>query len=47
MDRRDASDAAKESTDNSPQYPKEAAVEEGDSVIVEVTPERVASWGID
>jgi hypothetical protein len=31
----------------SPQYPKEAAVEEGDSVIVEVTPERVASWGID
>lgn len=30
-----------------PQYPEEGAVEEGDSVIVEVTPERVAAWGID
>lgn len=30
-----------------PQYPQEAALNEGDSAIVEVTPERVASWGID
>jgi len=30
-----------------PQYPEEAALEVGDSVIVEVTPERVASWGVD
>jgi nitroimidazol reductase NimA-like FMN-containing flavoprotein (pyridoxamine 5'-phosphate oxidase superfamily) len=28
-----------------PQYPDEAAIEEGDSVIVEVTPSRVFSWG--
>jgi nitroimidazol reductase NimA-like FMN-containing flavoprotein (pyridoxamine 5'-phosphate oxidase superfamily) len=30
-----------------PQYPVEAALEEGDSVIVEVTPTRVFSWGFD
>lgn len=30
-----------------PQYPEEAAVEEGESVVVEVTPTRVASWGIE
>jgi nitroimidazol reductase NimA-like FMN-containing flavoprotein (pyridoxamine 5'-phosphate oxidase superfamily) len=29
-----------------PQYPDEAALEEGDSVIVEVTPVRVFSWGL-
>lgn len=29
-----------------PQYPKEASLDEGDSVIVEVTPERLASWGV-
>lgn len=27
-----------------PQYPEEAAIEESDSVIVEVTPARVSSW---
>lgn len=30
-----------------PQYPDEAAIEEGDSVIVEVTPTRVFSWGFE
>jgi nitroimidazol reductase NimA-like FMN-containing flavoprotein (pyridoxamine 5'-phosphate oxidase superfamily) len=30
-----------------PQYPDEAALDESDSVIVEVTPTRVFSWGID
>ena len=29
-----------------PQYPDEAAIDEKDSVIVEVTPTRVFSWGI-
>ena len=29
-----------------PQYPEEAAIEERDSVIVEVTPTRVFSWGL-
>ena len=30
-----------------PQYPDEAALDESDSVIVEVTPARVFSWGIE
>ncbi|MCS7171869.1 MAG: pyridoxamine 5'-phosphate oxidase family protein [Armatimonadetes bacterium] len=30
-----------------PQYPEEAALEEGESVIVELTPTHVASWGLD
>ena len=30
-----------------PQYPDEAALEEGDSVIVEVEPLRVFSWGFE
>jgi len=30
-----------------PQYPDEAALDESDSVIVEVTPTRVFSWGLD
>ncbi len=30
-----------------PQYPDEAALEESDSVIVEVTPTRVFSWGVE
>ena len=30
-----------------PQYPDEAAIDEKDSVIVEVTPTRVFSWGIE
>ena len=30
-----------------PQYPDEAAIEESDSVIVEVTPTHVFSWGIE
>lgn len=30
-----------------PQYPDEAAIEERDSVIVEVTPTRVFSWGLE
>jgi nitroimidazol reductase NimA-like FMN-containing flavoprotein (pyridoxamine 5'-phosphate oxidase superfamily) len=30
-----------------PQYPKEAAISPSDSVIVEVTPTRVFSWGFD
>ena len=30
-----------------PQFPDEAALEESDSVIVEVTPTRVFSWGLD
>jgi nitroimidazol reductase NimA-like FMN-containing flavoprotein (pyridoxamine 5'-phosphate oxidase superfamily) len=29
------------------QYPEEAAIGERDSIIVEVTPTRVSSWGID
>jgi PPOX class probable F420-dependent enzyme len=29
-----------------PQYPTDAALEESDSVIVEVTPSRVFSWGM-
>jgi len=30
-----------------PQYPEESAIEVGDSLVVEVTPERVASWGLE
>jgi nitroimidazol reductase NimA-like FMN-containing flavoprotein (pyridoxamine 5'-phosphate oxidase superfamily) len=30
-----------------PQYPKEAAISPSDSVIIEVTPTRVFSWGFD
>jgi PPOX class probable F420-dependent enzyme len=30
-----------------PQYPREAALTESDSVVVEVTPTRVFSWGMD
>lgn len=30
-----------------PQYPGEAALDESDSVIVEVTPAHVFSWGLD
>ena len=30
-----------------PQYPDEAALDESDSVIVEVTPTRVFAWGLD
>jgi nitroimidazol reductase NimA-like FMN-containing flavoprotein (pyridoxamine 5'-phosphate oxidase superfamily) len=30
-----------------PQYPDEAALEESDSVIVEVTPTRIFSWGLE
>jgi nitroimidazol reductase NimA-like FMN-containing flavoprotein (pyridoxamine 5'-phosphate oxidase superfamily) len=30
-----------------PQYPDEAALEESDSVIVEVTPTRVFAWGME
>lgn len=30
-----------------PQYPEEAALEEGESVVVEVTPVRVTSWGVE
>ncbi len=30
-----------------PQYPAEAALDEADSVIVEVTPTHVFSWGMD
>lgn len=30
-----------------PQYPREAAISPSDSVIVEVTPTRVFSWGFD
>ena len=30
-----------------PQYPEEAAIEERDSVIVEVTPTRLFSWGFE
>ncbi len=30
-----------------PQYPAEAALDESDSVIIEVTPTRVFSWGLD
>jgi nitroimidazol reductase NimA-like FMN-containing flavoprotein (pyridoxamine 5'-phosphate oxidase superfamily) len=30
-----------------PQYPKEAALDESDSVVVEVTPTRVFTWGLD
>ena len=30
-----------------PQYPREAAIDEKDSVVVEVTPTRVFSWGIE
>ena len=29
------------------QYPREAALEEGDSVMVELVPQRVSSWGLD
>jgi len=29
-----------------PQYPREAALDESDSVIVEVTPTRVFTWGL-
>lgn len=30
-----------------PQYATDAALEEGSSVVVEVTPTRVATWGLD
>lgn len=30
-----------------PQYPDEAALDESDSVIIEITPAHVFSWGID
>lgn len=30
-----------------PQYPREAALEESDSVVVEVTPTHVFTWGLD
>ena len=30
-----------------PQYPREAALAESDSVVIEVTPVRVFSWGMD
>lgn len=30
-----------------PQYPDDAALDESDSVIVEVTPTRVFSWGVE
>ncbi len=30
-----------------PQYPDEAALHESDSVIIEVTPTRVFSWGVE
>ena len=30
-----------------PQYPKESAIGERDSVIVEITPRRVSSWGFE
>jgi hypothetical protein len=30
-----------------PQYPREAAISPTDSVVVEVTPTRVFSWGFD
>lgn len=30
-----------------PQYPREAAIAESDSVVIEVAPARVFSWGVD
>ncbi len=30
-----------------PQYPEEAAIEEGESVVVEITPARLSSWGLE
>ncbi len=30
-----------------PQYPREAAIAESDSVVIEVAPIRVFSWGVD
>jgi nitroimidazol reductase NimA-like FMN-containing flavoprotein (pyridoxamine 5'-phosphate oxidase superfamily) len=30
-----------------PQYPREAALDESDSVVVEVTPTRIFTWGLD
>ena len=30
-----------------PQYPREAALDESDSVVVEVTPTRVFTWGLE
>ncbi len=33
--------------DKYPQYPVEAAIDESDSVIIELTPTRVFSWGVD
>ena len=30
-----------------PQYPREAAIGESDSVVIEVAPARVFSWGVD
>ncbi len=30
-----------------PQYPREAAIAESDSVVIEVAPVRVFSWGVD
>ena len=33
--------------DKYPQYPDDAAIDESDSVIVEVTPDHVFTWGLD
>ena len=33
--------------DKYPQYPDEAALDESDSVIIEVTPDHVFTWGVD
>jgi nitroimidazol reductase NimA-like FMN-containing flavoprotein (pyridoxamine 5'-phosphate oxidase superfamily) len=30
-----------------PQYPQEAALEESEAVVVEITPSRVFSWGVE
>jgi hypothetical protein len=30
-----------------PQYPREAAISESDSVVVEVTPTNVFTWGME
>jgi hypothetical protein len=30
-----------------PQYPSEAALDESDSIIVEVTPTRIFTWGME
>jgi nitroimidazol reductase NimA-like FMN-containing flavoprotein (pyridoxamine 5'-phosphate oxidase superfamily) len=33
--------------DKYPQYPKEAALAASDSVIIEITPTKVVTWGLD